>query len=187
MSGCAGRRWAQTRSTCSQSLEVALSVLLLGDRWPLKPAVIATYWSGICDQYCLYRENFKYKLHRISVGEDKSPVWWRSPSASPGVTMEYGEGTGDSPARATSSISAKTRLPPSSPCVLNWFNPKITPTAWPWVSWDVAGPPQQLPPKTPKFLFPGHQGQLVFHANPAWVLPIGNIPFWFRSWTVGMK
>lgn len=73
-SACAGR-WAHTSSTFSKYIEVVISVLLLGDRWPLKPVVIAMYWSGICDQYCLYRENFKYKLHRISVWEDKSPVW----------------------------------------------------------------------------------------------------------------
>lgn len=176
-------------------MEVALSVLLLGDRWPLKPAVIARYWSGICDQYCLYRENFKYKLHRISVGEDKSPVWWRSPSTSPGATMENGQGTAQ-PEPPLQSLP-KITLPSSFPGVLYRFDPKITPPAWPWVSGmrldqavgsqHSASVPSAAPTKTPIFLFPGHLRQLVFHANPARVLPIGNIPFWFRSWTVGMK
>lgn len=74
MSGCTVRRRAHSSSAFSKDIEVVISVLLLGDRWSLKPAVIATYRSGICDQYCLYRENFKYKLHRISVWEDKSAV-----------------------------------------------------------------------------------------------------------------
>lgn len=178
-------------------MEVALSVLLLGDRWPLKPAVIARYWSGICDQYCLYRENFKYKLHRISVGEDKSPVWWRSPSTSPGVTMENGQGTGDSPARATSSISAKNQAAFLIPwCSWQVWSQNNTPSMTLSV-WDEAGSgqgnqhragvPSAAPTQTPILLFPGHLGQLVFHASPARVLPSGNIPVWFRSWTVGMK
>lgn len=43
MSGCTVRRRAHTSSTFSKYIEVVISVLLLGDRWPLKPAVIATY------------------------------------------------------------------------------------------------------------------------------------------------
>lgn len=80
-SGCAGG-WAHNSSGFSKNIEVVISVLLLGDRWPLKPVVIAMYWLGICDQYCLYGENFKYKLHRISVWEDKGSVWQRATSTS---------------------------------------------------------------------------------------------------------
>lgn len=175
---------------CSQSGEVALPVLLPGDRWPAKPAVIATYWSGICDQYCLYRENFKYKLHRISVGEDKSPVWWRSRSASPREIMGQGRGQGTAQPEPPLQSLPKTRLPSSFPCVLNSFNPKTTPPARPWVSgmWQEQAQSQRpsaaptLNSQIPKFLFPAHQG-----FSMQILLPSGNTPFWFRSWTVGMK
>lgn len=154
--------------------------VLPGDRWPPKPAVIATYWSGICDQCCLYREDFKYKLHRISVGEDKSPVWWRCPSSSPRVTMEQGRGQGTAQPEPPLQSLPKTRLPSSFPGVLNSFNPKISSPAWPWVSgmWQQQAQSQlpsaapTLNSQIPKFLF--SCSPRAFHANPAfqWEYPL---------------
>lgn len=142
-------------------------MLLLGDRWPLKPAVIATYWSGICDQYCLYRENFKYKLHRISVCEGKSPVWWDPPPFSHGafsslkVMMAAERGQWPQPSLASGTEQShffpgrkslpKIRLPSSIPlCFLNRFDCKTIFTGRPKrgvdlssCAWTRAAPSRQ--------------------------------------------
>lgn len=167
-------------------MEVALSVLLLGDRWPLEPAVIATYWSGICDQYCLYRENFKYKLHRISVGEDKSPVWWRFPSTSPAVTMEHREGTGDSPARATSSISAKNQAAFPIPWCSEQVWPRGNTHSMTLSVWDGAGivenqhrarVPSAAPTQNSNIPLSSSQRAARFPCKSYMDIPSGNIPF----------
>lgn len=184
MSGCTVRRWAHTSRAFSKYIEVVISVLLLGDRWPLKPAVIATYWSGICDQYCLYRESFKYKLRRISVCGDKSPAWQRSTSTQPRrflLPESYdGKWRGDrdgglSPAwpRALSShgFAGKTPLPkitlPSSIPLrfLKRFDRRMTFTARPagGLTWAaVLEPGQRLR---------GRMGPAVISRERRWCLP----------------
>ena len=239
MSGRTVRRWAHTSSTFSKYIAMVISVLLLGDRWPLKPAVIATYRSGICDQYCLYRENFKYKLHRISVCEDKSPVWRRSTPAQPrrflppagddGTRRGNGDG-GLSPAwprapnRFVSSLGGNLCQKLGchlSLCFLNRFGCKIIFTARPSRGLScaavlepeprVGGRIRPLSPAQSKAMglqnaslpfvalargCPGPKlcyfctfptTQLAFRAKPAWTLPSGNIPFFFRNWTVGIN
>lgn len=121
--GCAGG-WAHNRGAFSKNIEVVISVLSLGDRWPLKPVVIAMYWLGICDQYCLYGENFKYKLHHISVWEDKSSVWQRATSTSQEHLdqLESYDGDGDGDGDMASA----------QPVPKHWAEPRCAGKKLPW-------------------------------------------------------